>query len=64
MTENKLKVTLLRSLICTKPARKRTAIALGLRRPNQSVTCPDNPSIRGMLRVISDLIRVEPAGEV
>lgn len=64
MTDKKLKVTLNRSLIGVKEPRRRTAKALGLRRPNQSVTCPDNPSIRGMLRIIADLIQVEPAGEV
>jgi large subunit ribosomal protein L30 len=63
MSEEKLRVTLYRSLIGEKEPRRRTARALGLRRPNQSVTCPDNPSIRGMLRVIADLVRVEPVGD-
>jgi large subunit ribosomal protein L30 len=35
--------------------------ALGLRRPNQSVIHEDTPQIRGMVRQVEYLVRVEPA---
>lgn len=61
MTEQKLRVTLKRSLICQKPKLRRTALALGLRRPNDSIVVADTPDMRGMLRVVEHMIAVEPA---
>lgn len=61
MTEKTLKVTLRRSLICQKPKLRKTALALGLRRPNDSILVADTPDIRGMLRVVEHMIVVEPA---
>lgn len=61
MTDKKLKVTLKRSLICQKPKLRKTALALGLSRCNDSVVVDDTPSIRGMLRVVEHMIVVEPA---
>jgi len=63
MTEKKLKITLCRSVIGCHVKRRRTIRALGLRRINDTVIQPDNPSIRGMLRMVADLVKVEPAGE-
>jgi len=37
------------------------ALALGLRRPNQSVLLPDTVDVRGMLKVVEHMIAVEPA---
>lgn len=55
----KLKITLIRSLIGRKPNQKETAIALGLRKISRTVVRPDNPAIRGMVRTIAHMVRVE-----
>ena len=54
-----LRVTLVRSVIGTKPKHRGTIRALGLRRINHSVTLPDRPEIRGMLARVPHLVRVE-----
>lgn len=56
-----LKVTLVRSLIGRLPKHKATATCLGLRRMWQTVTLPDNPSVRGMLKQVAYLVNVEEA---
>ena len=61
MADQKIKVTLTRSLICQKPKLRKTAVALGLRRPNQSVLLPDTADVRGMLKTVEHMICVEPA---
>lgn len=61
MADQKIKVTLIRSLICQKPKLRKTAVALGLKRPNQSVLLPDTADVRGMLKVVEHMIAVEPA---
>jgi large subunit ribosomal protein L30 len=58
-----LKITLVRSPIGYSKRQKRTVEALGLRRLHQSVIKPDNPAIRGMVRKISHLVRVEEVAE-
>jgi large subunit ribosomal protein L30 len=54
-----LKVTLIRSGINRPETHKRTIRALGLRRMWQTSTIPDNLSVRGMIREVSHLVRVE-----
>jgi len=61
VADQKIKVTLIRSLICQKPKLRKTAEALGLKRPNQSVLLPDTADVRGMLKVVEHMIAVEPA---
>lgn len=61
MSESKLKVTLIRSLICQKPKLRKTALALGLRRPHQSVLLPDTEDVKAMLRVVQHMVQVESA---
>jgi len=61
VADQKIKVTLIRSLICQKPKLRKTAVALGLKRPNQSVLLPDTAHVRGMLKVVEHMIAVEPA---
>lgn len=61
MSESKLKVTLIRSLICQKPKLRKTALALGLRRPHQSVLLPDTDDVKAMLRVVQHMVQVESA---
>ncbi|RKD25422.1 LSU ribosomal protein L30P [Caminicella sporogenes DSM 14501] len=56
---NKLKITLVRSTIGTKPQHRKTIEALGLRKIRQTVEKPDNPQIRGMIHKVSHLVEVE-----
>ncbi len=55
----KLKITQTRSVIDRLENQKRTIKALGLGRPNYSVEQPDTPQIRGMIRKVAHLVRVE-----
>ena len=55
----KLKITQTRSIIDQIEPHKRTIRALGLGRPNYSVVKNDTPQIRGMLRKVIHLVRVE-----
>lgn len=57
----KLKVTLIRSGINRPEPQKLTIRGLGLTRMNKSVLLNDTPAIRGMIRKVSHLVRVEPA---
>jgi large subunit ribosomal protein L30 len=56
---NKLIVTQTRSTIDRNKKQKRTMIALGIRKMNQTVEHDDTPQIRGMIRRVSHLVRVE-----
>ena len=55
----KLKITQTRSIIGRIENQKRTIEALGLGRPNNVVIQTDTPQIRGMIRKVSHLVRVE-----
>jgi len=57
----KLKVTLIRSGINRLLAQKRTVRALGLRKMHKSVVVPDNQAVRGMIRSVAHLVKVEAA---
>ncbi len=57
----KLKVTLVRSGINRKEPQKRTVAALGLGKLNSSRILPDNVAVRGMVRAVSHLVKVEAA---
>jgi large subunit ribosomal protein L30 len=61
VSDTKIKVTLTKSLICQKPKLRKTALALGLKRPNKSIILPDTEDVKGMLRVVQHMITVEPA---
>lgn len=54
-----LRVTLVRSPIGYTKDQKRTVQALGLRRMHQTVEHQDNPAVRGMIRKVVHLVRVE-----
>lgn len=55
----KIKVTLVRSAIGFPKDQKRTVLALGLHRINQTVEHTDNPALRGMLNKVIHLLKVE-----
>lgn len=54
-----LKITLKKSAIGTKPNQRKTLSALGLTKREQTVEKADNPQIRGMIQVVSHLVKVE-----
>ena len=54
-----LKITQIKSAIGYKPKAKLTLAALGLKKINQSVKKTDTPQIRGMIKKIDYLIKVE-----
>lgn len=58
-SEKKLKVTLVRSLIDSKPVHKKNARALGLRRRGATRIHEDTPVIRGMIAKVSHLVELE-----
>ena len=57
----KLKVTLIRSGINRPETHKRTIQGLGLRKMGSTVVLADNLAVRGMIRSVSHLVRVESA---
>ncbi len=57
----KLKITQIGSPIGRKPGQRDTLKGLGLDKMNRSNEVDDTPSIRGMLRKVNHLVRIEPA---
>ena len=55
----KLKITLVKSTIGAIPKHRKTVEALGLRKLNKSVEMPDNESVRGMVKQVQHLVKVE-----
>jgi large subunit ribosomal protein L30 len=56
---DKLRITLVKSAIGAVPKNRKTVEALGLRKLNKTVEMPDNPAIRGMIRQVSHMVKVE-----
>ena len=55
----KLKITLIKSTIGAVPKNRKTVEALGLRKINHTVEMPVNPAVRGMVRQVRHLVKVE-----
>jgi large subunit ribosomal protein L30 len=55
----KIRIRLVRSVIASKPACRRTVEALGLRRLNSTTELPASPAVLGMVRTVSHLVEVE-----
>ena len=55
----KIKITQTRSIIDRQKDQKRNIEALGLGRPNWEKIHNDTPQIRGMIRKVSHLVKVE-----
>jgi large subunit ribosomal protein L30 len=55
----KLRIRQIRSGINAQESHKRTIRALGIRRMLQTVVQPDNPQIRGMVRLVRHMVVVE-----
>ncbi|HMU42711.1 MAG: 50S ribosomal protein L30 [Ignavibacteriales bacterium] len=60
---SKIKVTQIRSIIDRPKDQKRTIEALGLGRPNYWKVHNDTPQIRGMVRKVDHLVKVEEIKE-
>lgn len=59
MTNAKIKVTLVKSVIGTKQSHRATIRGLGLRRINHSVELGDTPEVRGMINKVAYLVKWE-----
>jgi len=57
--EKTLTLRWVRSAICTPKSHKATVRGLGFRRLGQRVVAEDTPSIRGMVRKVRHLVRIE-----
>jgi large subunit ribosomal protein L30 len=61
--ENKtVLVTLVGSPIGYTKDQKQTVLALGLRRMHQTIEHQDTPALRGMIRKVEHLVKVEEVG--
>lgn len=56
---SQLKITLVRSIYGVKENQRATVKALGLKKIGSTVTQADNPQIRGMVKVVNHLVKVE-----
>ena len=54
-----LRITLVKSTIGAIPKHRKTVEALGLRKLNKTVEMPDNDSVRGMIKQVQHLVKVE-----
>lgn len=56
---DKLRITLVKYTIGAVPKNRKTVEALGLRKLNKTVEMPDNEAVRGMIRQVRHLVKVE-----
>jgi len=59
MSDKKIKVTLVKSVIGTKQDHRATVRGLGLRRINHSTQLQDTPAVRGMIKKVAYLVKCE-----
>ena len=59
MSDKKIRLTLVKSVIGTKQSHRATVRGLGLRRINHSVEIADTPEVRGMINKVAYLIKCE-----
>lgn len=59
----KLKVTQVRGVVHRPQTQRKTLIGLGLRRVNRSVVVENTPSMRGMIKKVIHLVKVEVVDE-
>ena len=55
----KLNITLVKYPIGEIPKHKKTLEALGLKKVNKTVEMPDNACVRGMIKQVNHLVKVE-----
>ena len=59
MSDKRIKITLVKSPIGCVPKHRKIVEAMGLRKLHHTVDMPDNAAIRGMVREVSYLVKVE-----
>ena len=59
MSDKKIKVKLVKSIIGTKQDHRATVRGLGLRKLNSSAELLDTPQVRGMIQKVQYLVKVE-----
>ena len=59
MSDKKIKVTLVKSVIGTKQDHRATVRGLGLRKLNSSAELVDTPAVRGMINKVAYLVKCE-----
>ena len=59
MSEKKIKVRLVKSVIGTQRSHRATVRGVGLRRLNSTAELVDTPAVRGMINKVSYLLEVE-----
>lgn len=58
---DKLKITLVKSPIGAIPKHRATVKALGLTKMHKTVEMPNNDAVKGMVKQVSHLVKVEEA---
>lgn len=56
---DKLKITLVKSTIGAIPKHRATVAALGLKKLNKTVEMPNNAAVKGMVKQVQHLVKVE-----
>jgi large subunit ribosomal protein L30 len=59
MSDQRLRITLVRSPIGYRATQRATVKSLGLRRMHQTVELPDTPIVRGQVFKVQHLLKVE-----
>ena len=59
MSDKKIKVTLVKSVIGTKQDHRATVRGLGLSRINSTAVLQDTPAVRGMIQKVAYLVKCE-----
>jgi large subunit ribosomal protein L30 len=59
--KNTLTVKLVKSVAGTRQSHRDTVRGLGLRKLNSERVLEDTPAVRGMIRKVNHLVKVEPA---
>ena len=57
--QKKVRVTQIASVLGRKPGQKGTLLGLGLNKIRKTRELEDTPSVRGMLRTVAHLVKVE-----
>ncbi|MBV9811944.1 MAG: 50S ribosomal protein L30 [Acetobacteraceae bacterium] len=58
----RVRVTQIASAIGRKPGQRETLVGLGLNKIRRTRELPDTPTVRGMIRKVAHLLRVEELG--
>jgi|TARA_B110000037_G_scaffold175354_1_gene199888 large subunit ribosomal protein L30 len=57
--KEKIKITLIKSLIGRTASQKGTVVGLGLKKMHHTVEIQDTPEVRGMINAINFMLKVE-----